>query len=664
MAGISADEQINLLFKKFTNTVNANPELPFSNTQNSRYPFQNFEFSKNLFIDDIPENLDNITYYDNATKLTYMGSAALDASFGVATDISYEIPNYPLLYYHRIELTNALDGLNNTSWYYPDPNNNKLSLLRGSIPFNYDSQNFTYKQILYDKDNAEIESNSDPLYWLFDYKSGFIQFYGDPDAVNNWVNTNVSPRLSVIVYNGNKGLENFSGYIQENDNISLLNNNLKYIKQNDNISLLYNNLGYIVSNSILSVNNSTNRVGIGTTNPQSKLEVNGELRIQNNGNNGSTITHLNYSGGGNYIRGKFTIFDCPINIVTNNSVGVADIKQYYIGDNNIMTDFFTNKVGFSMSDTTSINATRCFALVLEGTSTNYNVYVFMRNDDTDYLHPIGKFENDNYRTGNINFTGQHRCIANKFLEGNLYYGLIVCAKKNRYINFKNELDITINENLPEVSLSEKENDKSVFGVISSGEDTNNSREYSLGRFTSIFYKTTSNENRMIINSIGEGGIWVSNKNGTLESGDYISSSSIKGYGQKQINNEGILCNYTVAKITCDCEFTLVKKEKKKIKMKDVIVNVKNIIKNPENNHEEEVITEKKLKEFIYDNNGNLQYDNDLDENGNIQYEYEYDTRFLDENANILSGEEEYLSRLNNDENVYIACFVGCTYHCG
>ncbi len=53
----------------------------------------------------------------------------------------------------------------------------------------------------------------------------------------------------------------------------------------------------------------------------------------------------------------------------------------------------------------------------------------------------------------------------------------------------------------------------------------------------------------------------------------------------------------------------------------------------------------------------------VDVSGNIQYEYDYETRFLDENTNILSGEEEYLSKLNNGDNVYIACFVGCTYHC-
>ena len=42
------------------------------------------------------------------------------------------------------------------------------------------------------------------------------------------------------------------------------------------------------------------------------------------------------------------------------------------------------------------------------------------------------------------------------------------------------------------------------------------------------------------------------KNGNLESGDYITSCTIPGYGMKQ--NDDILHNYTVAKITMDCNF--------------------------------------------------------------------------------------------------------------
>ena len=71
-------------------------------------------------------------------------------------------------------------------------------------------------------------------------------------------------------------------------------------------------------------------------------------------------------------------------------------------------------------------------------------------------------------------------------------------------------------------------------------------------------KTTCTYARTYINSVGEGGMWVCNKNGPLENGDYISSSSIPGYGMKQTKNEDCLTNYTVAKITCNCDFNLTK----------------------------------------------------------------------------------------------------------
>ena len=58
----------------------------------------------------------------------------------------------------------------------------------------------------------------------------------------------------------------------------------------------------------------------------------------------------------------------------------------------------------------------------------------------------------------------------------------------------------------------------------------------------------------MINSVGEGGIWICDINGSLKNGDYITSSKIAGYGMKQKDN--IHYNYTVAKITCYCEFDL------------------------------------------------------------------------------------------------------------
>ena len=98
-------------------------------------------------------------------------------------------------------------------------------------------------------------------------------------------------------------------------------------------------------------------------------------------------------------------------------------------------------------------------------------------------------------------------------------------------------------------------------MVSNIENQNyKSRIHNTGRFASYIQKYTVNERRVLINSLGEGGIWICNKNGTLENGDYITSSSVIGYGVKQ--QDDILHNYTVAKITCSCDFNLNKIIKK------------------------------------------------------------------------------------------------------
>ena len=55
-----------------------------------------------------------------------------------------------------------------------------------------------------------------------------------------------------------------------------------------------------------------------------------------------------------------------------------------------------------------------------------------------------------------------------------------------------------------------------------------------------------------INSVCEGSIWITNKNGTLEAGDYITTCELSGHGTKE--SDDILDNYTVAKVTMDCDF--------------------------------------------------------------------------------------------------------------
>ena len=156
-----------------------------------------------------------------------------------------------------------------------------------------------------------------------------------------------------------------------------------------------------------------------------------------------------------------------------------------------------------------------------------------------------------------NFTGQHRTFIKDvpFSQAGDLEGLIVSSDQNKYIKMSGGIEagsnaITTNESLPVVSLSTTTNDKKCFGVISASEDPE-TREDTHGILTSIFEKEKG-DTRVYINSVGEGAIWVVNTNGSLESGDYITTSNVAGHGQKQ--DSEFLANYTVAKITMDCDF--------------------------------------------------------------------------------------------------------------
>ena len=318
----------------------------------------------------------------------------------------------------------------------------------------------------------------------------------------------------------------------------------------------------------------------------------------------------------------------------------------------------------------------------------------------------------------MNFTGQHRTILNRHIDEQST-GLIVSAS-GKYINIDNSLHATVNESLPICSITTVDNDATVFGVISDKEDVNGSRDHSSGNFVSTYGKTNKNEQRMFINSLGEGSMWVCNKNGVVRNGDYISSSSVAGYGQKQVLDEGTLKNFTVAKITCDCNFSLTRIVKQKLKVitttESYEINLTEDVEKTDtetkirydsdlNKYVEETITKTSIKKkklfdtvqlydasgnvlldsdgnarthqvertetrtntvtnIDYHSNGDVQYEDDLDADGNQQMVYPFETRFLQADGTRLT-EADYKTKLEaGDESVYIACFVGCTYHCG
>jgi hypothetical protein len=250
-------------------------------------------------------------------------------------------------------------------------------------------------------------------------------------------------------------------------------------------------------------------------------------------------------------------------------------------------------------------------------------------------------------------------------------------------------------------------DKRCFGVISTSEDPD-TREDKHGNLVSIFDKE-GGDTRVYINSVGEGAIWVANSNGNLEAGDYITTSNVVGYGQKQ--DDDILHNYTVAKITMDCDFEpvtqpiqIIRKEmgdanywvkttyetiseeeysnlieeNRRTVTETVYTNENNEISVGEYSNLESNIqsTYSELTQTLYQNitkeesktereGYELEVRNEivnvLDEHGQIQWEDHatetekaYKIRYLDANG-VITDEANI---------VHTAAFVGCTYHCG
>ena len=164
--------------------------------------------------------------------------------------------------------------------------------------------------------------------------------------------------------------------------------------------------------------------------------------------------------------------------------------------------------------------------------------------------------NDDAKVDKINGPSQIICSV---ADVNEFYNDVtgrIVESNGKYMNFikygepYSQIDaINIDVSVPIVNICKTQNSKKILGVISNAEQT--PRRLETGAFVS-FYNTVTGDNRIIINTRGVGAIWVSNAGGNLEIGDYICASGTDGYGMKQSSTT--LQNYTVAKITMDCDF--------------------------------------------------------------------------------------------------------------
>ena len=213
----------------------------------------------------------------------------------------------------------------------------------------------------------------------------------------------------------------------------------------------------------------------------------------------------------------------------------------------------------------------------------------------------------------LSFTGQHMCTP----YGPMSQGLVVSANKNAYTTLNGPLRngsqaINSSESLPIVSLSSTENDQSVFGIVDHVENSGTERVQDRGGII-IRNTKTLGDDRVIVNSVGEGALWVVNTGGSIVSGDLLTTSNVPGYVQRQ--DDDIFRSYTVAKITMDCDFN----------PPDIPVQV--------------VTTDVEGRLLWKDSN---------------KMEKVYKIRYLD--ADGLETSES--------NAVHKAAYVGCTYHCG
>ena len=238
-------------------------------------------------------------------------------------------------------------------------------------------------------------------------------------------------------------------------------------------------------------------------------------------------------------------------------------------------------------------------------------------------HTVVRFTDD-FQQGVLNFTGQHRCALDFDDDGreggpwsevreneSAFAGLLrpgyVMVATGKYMDLRGRTGIPdvsldcggkskksrggVDEFVPQVAPSRTANDTRVIGVFSRFEEEEKEdegkhmrrRKFALGCIQFDVPITDDDENvsggertkartrprRVVINSAGEGGIWVCDQNGDIEIGDLLVSSDTPGAAMRQSvhhrnvhqsttgHNNTIMAvmNTTIAKATCSCDFS-------------------------------------------------------------------------------------------------------------
>lgn len=350
------------------------------------------------------------------------------------------------------------------------------------------------------------------------------------------------------------------------------------------------------ANSYIYLNNTNGYVGIGKTDPVSKLEVNGTITTNTlssgivyvgevqanliNSLNGNIANVNNLYCSNIEVRNAIDMKNNPINNCSFLNGGcdyarrwIMNTNEWFYDDQNRQRLYFKNDTTGSPPEHFSLYKSGSYVHVFsdkdntqflkmdryDGLSTYFNV----TTSTTDFLAVVEPNAQNTiqYRTVYIkfgSFTEFHRVFVDDELYINYddfmnnYVGRVVISK-GRTKHAKKEIDkdwevledkdaITIDDAQPIVQLSRKRKDKRAYGIVT-------------------YRKTSDYGGRICVNGIGEGGIWVVNTNGNLENGDYLQTSNEIGYAERQAfeangDADDIMRSYTIAKIIMDCSFEL------------------------------------------------------------------------------------------------------------
>jgi hypothetical protein len=133
------------------------------------------------------------------------------------------------------------------------------------------------------------------------------------------------------------------------------------------------------------------------------------------------------------------------------------------------------------------------------------------------------------------FTGAHEVRFAQDFPEDIRLGMIVSVTGRAEKRKKEDDETSLSSTLPTVTPTQKVRDKAVLGVLVSEGPLDKDH----------WYESRDGERFGVVNALGEGRVWVSNRNGDIEAGDYITTSSIPGYGQKQ--DDDLLHSYTLGK---------------------------------------------------------------------------------------------------------------------